>query len=380
MSDQYGNLYFWLPIVAPIIGGLIGGRLFKYLIERPPDDAEDERRARGEPDRRSRARRVEPPHRCTTPERPAHHQPSTTAAQRRAHHGRVRRSRRPGHHQHPLHDLRPRRATRWPATSSSTSRSCPRPAGSSTTRWRSGSAPARCIQTALRQGRPARASDLAALGITNQRETTVVWDKQHRPALLQRDRLAGHPHRPDRQQAGARRPRRPDPRSAPGCRRRRTSPAARSSGSSRTSTASARPPRRGDALFGNTDTWLIWNLTGGTDGGVHVTDVDQRQPHDADGPRDAATGTTSCSALFDIPRAMLPEIRSSSEPGGYGTTRRQRPVRRRGADHRHPRRPAGRHGRAGLLRARARPRTPTAPATSCCSTPAPSSSAPSTAC
>jgi glycerol uptake facilitator protein len=34
MFDQNGNLYFWLPIVAPIIGGLIGGAMFKYLVER----------------------------------------------------------------------------------------------------------------------------------------------------------------------------------------------------------------------------------------------------------------------------------------------------------------------------------------------------------
>ena len=46
-----------------------------------------------------------------------------------------------------------------------------------------------------------RAADLAALGITNQRETTVVWDREHRPAVLQRDRLAGHPDRPHRRRA-----------------------------------------------------------------------------------------------------------------------------------------------------------------------------------
>ena len=59
---------------------------------------------------------------------------------------------------------------------------------------------------------------------------------------------------------------------------------------------------------------------------------------------------------------------------------RRRPGRRRGPADRRARRPAGGHGRAGLLRRRARRRTPTAPATSCCSTPARSWSAPATAC
>ena len=52
----------------------------------------------------------------------------------------------------------------------------------------------------------------------------------------------------------------------------------------------------------------------------------QRQPDDADGPADAASGTTSCCAIFDIPRAMLPAIRSSSDRAAFGVTRRDGPV------------------------------------------------------
>ena len=88
---------------------------------------------------------------------------------------------------------------------------------------------------------------------------------------------------------------------------------------------------------------------------------DQRQPDAADEPRRRSTGTTRSSASIGVPRAMLPEIRSSSEVYGDG----------HGAARGHP----GRRGswatsrrpvRADLLLGRARPRTPTAPATSCC--------------
>ncbi len=49
MSDQNGKLYFWLPIVAPLIGGLVGGGLFKVLIENHLTEEEGEDEAVGEP-------------------------------------------------------------------------------------------------------------------------------------------------------------------------------------------------------------------------------------------------------------------------------------------------------------------------------------------
>ncbi len=51
------------------------------------------------------------------------------------------------------------------------------------------------------------ATDIAAMGITNQRETALVWDRRTGRPYQQRDRLAGHPHRPHRLGAGPRRPR-----------------------------------------------------------------------------------------------------------------------------------------------------------------------------
>jgi glycerol kinase len=73
----------------------------------------------------------------------------------------------------------------------------------------------------------------------------------------------------------------------------------------------------GDLLFGTTDSWVIWNLTGGsTDGGLHVTDVTNASRTMF---MDLQTLQWDSSILeaFDVPRSMMPEIRSSSEV--YGT-------------------------------------------------------------
>ena len=114
--------------------------------------------------------------------------------------------------------------------------------------------------------------------------------QDHRRAGLQRDRLAGHPHR------------------------RRSSTSSASSAAAGPVQGQGRPaaghlllraqgqldPRQrrgarekaeaGDLVFGNMDTWVLWNMTGGVDGGLHVTDADQRLPHHADGPGHADLG------------------------------------------------------------------------------------------
>jgi len=73
---------------------------------------------------------------------------------------------------------------------------------------------------------------------------------------------------------------------------------------------------KGELLFGNIDTWLIWNLTGGVRGGVHVTDV-------TNASRTMLMNLETLELdpdmleVMGIPRAMLPEVKASSEVYGY---------------------------------------------------------------
>ncbi|MGO1837985.1 MAG: glycerol kinase GlpK [Candidatus Microbacterium stercoravium] len=71
----------------------------------------------------------------------------------------------------------------------------------------------------------------------------------------------------------------------------------------------------GDLLFGTTDTWVLWNLTGGPDGGVHVTDVTNAS-RTMFMDLDTLEWRDDILEAFGVPRAMLPEIRSSSEVYG----------------------------------------------------------------
>jgi glycerol kinase len=76
----------------------------------------------------------------------------------------------------------------------------------------------------------------------------------------------------------------------------------------------------GDAIFGTPDTWVLWNLTGGPRGGVHVTDV-------TNASRTMLMNLETLDwddellSFFGIPRQMLPEIKPSSFPESYGITR-----------------------------------------------------------
>lgn len=157
------------------------------------------------------------------------------------------------------------------------------------------------------------AADLAAIGITNQRETTVLWDKatgkpvanaivwQSRVTAPICDRLKADGHEPtfrrktglvvDPYFSGTKVKHLLD--SHDGLRARAA---------------------RGEILFGTVDSFLIWRLTGGR---VHVTDVTNASRtllfniHTLDWDDELL-------ALLDVPRAMLPEVRSSSEV--YGQT------------------------------------------------------------
>jgi glycerol kinase len=71
----------------------------------------------------------------------------------------------------------------------------------------------------------------------------------------------------------------------------------------------------GEALFGTIDSWLIWNLTGGANGGRHVTDATNASRTQLMN-LETLQWDDSILQLFDIPRACLPEIRSSSEVYG----------------------------------------------------------------
>jgi len=162
-----------------------------------------------------------------------------------------------------------------------------------------------------------QAGDLAGIGITNQRETTVVWERQTgRPianAIVWQDTRVGEEVARFAKNGGQDRFRAQTGlplstyfsglklrwilQNVAGARKRAAS---------------------GDVLFGNIDTFLAWNLTGGPRGGAHVTDVTNASRTQLLNLKTLDWDEELLSA-FEIPRAMLPAVRSSSEV--YGVAR-----------------------------------------------------------
>src|ERR1019366_3715075 len=157
----------------------------------------------------------------------------------------------------------------------------------------------------------AGAGEIAAIGIATQRETTVVWDREsgepiHNAIVWQDTRTDGLV-RELAGEAGVDRLRShvglplstyfSGPKIAwildhvPGARER---------------------AENGELAFGNMDTWVLWNLTGATQGGVHATDVTTASRTMLMDLETLEWHQPSLE-LMGIPRAMLPEIRSSSE-------------------------------------------------------------------
>ncbi len=166
------------------------------------------------------------------------------------------------------------------------------------------------IADALGQ-RGLHASDLAAIGITNQRETTVVWDrKTGKPvahAIVWQDtRVADDVKRFSATGGQDRfRPETGLPLSTyfSGLKLRwllENVPGARAKAAA------------GELLFGNVDTFLLWNLTGGARGGVHATDVTNASRTQLLNIK-TLDWDEKLLAAFEVPRGMLPEVRSSSE-------------------------------------------------------------------
>ncbi|MHB1523433.1 MAG: glycerol kinase GlpK [Candidatus Dormibacteria bacterium] len=157
-------------------------------------------------------------------------------------------------------------------------------------------------------------SDLAAVGVTNQRETTVIWDRTTgRPvhnAIVWQDTRTDTICNDLAKDGGQDRFREkvglplatyfsgPKIRwvldNVPGVRER---------------------AERGEVVFGNIDSWCIWNLTGGVNGGLHLTDV-------TNASRTMLMNLKTLDwdpeilAIMGVPRAMLPEIRPSSQMYG----------------------------------------------------------------
>jgi glycerol kinase len=167
-------------------------------------------------------------------------------------------------------------------------------------------------------------ADLAAVGVTNQRETAVVWDRRTGKPLY--NAIVWQDTRTDKIIADLGREGGQDR-----FRAQTGLPLATYFSGPKIKwildnvQGVAEAANRGDALFGNIDTWVIWNLTGGPNGGAHVTDVTNASRtllmnlHTLDWDEEILS-------LLGVPRQMLPIIRPSSDGEIYGYTLGKVPV------------------------------------------------------
>ncbi|MGO9322192.1 MAG: glycerol kinase GlpK [Solirubrobacteraceae bacterium] len=172
----------------------------------------------------------------------------------------------------------------------------------------------------------AQAGDVAAIGITNQRESTVVWDRESgepiHNAIVWQDTRTDQLVRELAGEQGMDR-----------LRDRVGLPLSTYFSGPKVAwllenvRGARERAENGELAFGTMDTWVLWNLTGGARGGVHATDV-------TNASRTMLMDLESLDwhepslELMGIPRAMLPEIRSSSEVYGEasGTAVGGRPI------------------------------------------------------
>src|SRR4051812_9611802 len=164
------------------------------------------------------------------------------------------------------------------------------------------------------------AGDLAAVGITNQRETTVVWNRRTgRPYY---NAIVWQDTRTDRIASALEREGKGDV-----IRRKAGIPPATYFSGGKIQWILENVPgvredaERGEAIFGTTDTWLLWHLAGG----AHVTDVTNAS-RTMLMDLETLQWDDELLSFFGIPRQMLPDIRPSSDPDGYGTMLPSGPV------------------------------------------------------
>lgn len=169
-----------------------------------------------------------------------------------------------------------------------------------------------CIKGALEKAGISH-TDLAAVGITNQRETTVVWDKNtgkpYYNALVWQDTRTDRIVTRLAQDGGTERFR-----AQVGLPLSTYFSGTKLIWLLENVDGLRAAAERGEALFGTIDTWLIWNLTGGK---VHATDVTNASRTLLMNLQTLDWDAEILSTL-NIPRQMLPEIRSSSEASAYG--------------------------------------------------------------